>query len=134
MSDNNLKLGILILMCFVVLLGTINIKTGLSFETIIRTISLWFLFGGFLWLNKISTICSYWNFLLAIFLMTLIPIANELGTTMELTKEGMNPLLDNRTNIDNSKWYAEAHWQFVIIMAAALSKYVFAWMRMKSQV
>ncbi|MBQ4840142.1 hypothetical protein [Pseudoalteromonas luteoviolacea] len=110
-------------------------KTGLSFQTIIQTVVLWALFGGAIWLNKqtqtILHIGSHWNILLAVFLLTLIPIANELGTTMESTRSGPLAFLDDRTRLEAPKWYAETFWQVFIVMTAVLSKYAFAWIREK---
>lgn len=120
------------------LLFKIKYETGLSFQTIIQTIFLWVLFGGVIWLNKqtltILDIGSHWNILAALFLLTLIPVANEVGTTMESTKRGPIALLDimnEREARSEPEWYAETFWQMTVIIATASSKYVISWVSEK---
>ena len=128
-NDSNTVVIAVILLAIPVIF--IQQKTNLSLKALGQLAVNLFLFGGGLWaiarFQLIPNIFQYWSILLAILWLTFIPALNEWGTTSVSASRGPLGLLNDRTLLEESKWYAETSWQVIIFIVIASLKYVFSW-------
>lgn len=137
MSNENNDSNTLVIAAILLAIPVIYIQqaTNLSFKALGQLAINLLLFGGGLWavirFQLIPNVFQYWSILLAILWLTFIPALNEWGTTTVSAPKGPLGLLTERTQLEESEWYAETTWQVIVAIIIASSKYVISWVSEK---